>query len=459
MNVLRGTMIMNYIRKSREARNIAAIVAILLLTAVNLKAQDPQVIDKIIAKVDNHIILKSDLDIAYKDYLSRGNYGQNGKCQVLEGLVINKLMLAKAEIDSVIVGDQQVDAQLQSRMRMMVSQIGSEEKIEEYYGKSLEEFQVEIRDDIKEQMTIQEMQRTITQDIEVTPKEVKNFFKNIPRDSLPYYSTQVQVGQIVKKPTLSRAAKQSVRDRLNGLRERILEGEDFSEVAKLYSQEPGAKRSGGNIGFFKRGELAPEYEATALKLKPGEISKPVETDFGFHIIELIERRGNEFNTRHILIRPTFTSKDLDRAKNYLDSLRTIILADSITFEKAAKEYSDDMNTASSGGFFMDQASGDNKISVEELDPNIFFAIDTMEVGNISKPIVYRQEDGSEAVRMLYYKDKIRPHQASFEVDYQRIRQAALNKKRSEILADWFEDAQTEVFINIDEEYNQCSILK
>jgi peptidyl-prolyl cis-trans isomerase SurA len=307
-------------------------------------------------------------------------------------------------------------------------------------------------------MVMGEMQRTITSDIEVTPREVQKFFKNIPRDSLPFYSTQVQVGQIVKYPEMSREAKASIKARLNGLRERILEGEDFSQIAKLYSQEPGAKQSGGNLGYFKRGQLAPEYEAAALKLKKGEISKPVETDFGFHIIELIDRRGNEFNTRHILIRPSFTKQDMARATNYLDSLRTVILADSISFESAAKEYSDDMNTSSSGGYFLDPESQGTKISVEELEPNVFFTIDTMQIGSITKPITFTKQDGSDAVRILYYKDRIRPHQASLELDYQRIKQAALNKKRSEVLDKWFREAQDEVYITIDEAYQDCQIL-
>ena len=422
-------------------------------------SQKQQVVDEIIAKVDNYIILESDLAIAYREYLSRGNNKNDAsKCNVLEGLVVNKLLLAKAEIDSVVVPDAQVDAQLDSRLNVMINQIGSVEKIEEYYGKSLDEFKVEIRGDIKEQMVMGEMQRTITSEIEVTPREVQKFFKNIPRDSLPFYSTQVQVGQIVKYPEMSREAKASIKARLNGLRERILEGEDFSQIAKLYSQEPGAKQSGGNLGYFKRGQLAPEYEAAALKLKKGEISKPVETDFGFHIIELIDRRGNEFNTRHILIRPSFTKQDMARATNYLDSLRTVILADSISFESAAKEYSDDMNTSSSGGYFLDPESQGTKISVEELEPNVFFTIDTMQIGSITKPITFTKQDGSDAVRILYYEDRIRPHQASLELDYQRIKQAALNKKRSEVLDKWFREAQDEVYITIDEAYQDCQIL-
>lgn len=444
------------------SKNKTVIIALAFLTMpfLSFSQSEAEVVDKIIAKVDNYIILESDLALAYKDYLSRGGNSKSpeARCEVLENLIVSKLLLAKAEIDSITVSPIQVEAQLDNRLKMMVQQIGSEEKIEEYYGKSLEEFKVEIRDEVKEQMVIGEMQRTITSDIEVTPRQVQNFFDGIPRDSLPFYSTQVQVGQIVKEPTMSKEAKDNIKARLNGLRDRILEGENFEDIARLYSQEPGAKQSGGNIGFFERGQLAPEYEATALRLKPGEISKPVETDFGFHIIELLARRGNEFNTRHILILPKFNKSDVDKTVNFLDSIRTLIINDSITFEAAAAEHSDDMNTSSNGGYFMEGEEGGTKISVDELDPNVFFTIDTMEVGSITKPIIFRQPDRSEAVRILFYKDRIKPHRADIRIDYQKIKQAALNKKRSEKLTQWFQESKNDVFIVLDDHYKDCQIL-
>jgi peptidyl-prolyl cis-trans isomerase SurA len=441
-------------------KSIVIALAFLIVPFLSLAQSESEVVDKIIAKVDNYIVLESDLAVAYKDYLSRGQNSRSAesRCKVLENLIINKLLLAKAEIDSVTVPEAQVQAQLDNRMKMMVQQIGSEEKIEEYYGKSLEEFKVEIRDEVKEQMIMGEMQREITKDLEVTPNQVQKFFESIPRDSLPFYSTQVQVGQIVRKPKMSKEAKDNIKARLNGLRGRIKDGEKFEDIARLYSQEPGAKQTGGNIGYFERGQLAPEYEATALRLKPGEISQPVETDFGFHIIELLDRRGNEFNTRHILILPKFTKSDVDKTVQFLDSIRNRIIKDSISFEKAAAEYSDDMNTSSSGGYFIEGGSGGTKISVDELDPTIFFTIDTMEVGSITKPLVFRQQDRSEAVRIIFYKDKIRPHRADIRQDYQKIKQAALNKKKSEILDKWFQDSKDEVFIILDDHYKNCQIL-
>lgn len=430
-----------------------------LLVGQPFFAHSQEVVDKIVAKVDNYIILKSDLERAYQNYLSQGQYDTpDAKCSVLEQLILNKMMLAKAEIDSVTVSDQEVNKNLDRRMQLIINQVGSEDRIEDYYGKSVEEFKNELHDDIRDQMLVEKMQGQITDGLKVTPSEVRAFYNNIPKDSLPFFSTQLSVAEIVKDPTYSAAAKQKVKNQLLDIRDKILNGASFEEMAKKYSEEPAAKRTGGNLGFFKRGELAPEYEATALSLKPGEISKPVETEFGFHIIQLIERRGNEFNTRHILIKPEYTSADIDRAKNYLDSLRTQIVADSIGFEKAAKEYSDDMQTSSSGGYILANQEGGTTISADELDPVIFFTLDTMKVGQVSKPMVFTKKDGSKSVRILYYKNKIAPHQADFNEDYQKIKDAAMNKKKAEALNKWFDDAQHDVYIYIDDDYKNCNII-
>lgn len=457
-----------YLNKPKKIKNLKSInnyrwvslVALLFFSiSISFAQTDKGVVaDKIIAKVDNYIVLKSDLEKAYLEFLSRGEIsGGNAKCEILESLIINKMMVAKADIDSVLVDDIEVEANLENRLRYMVSQIGSESAIEKYYNKTMDQFKEELRSSVKEQLIVQKMQQTITEGLTVTPSEVKRFFNQIPKDSLPYFSTEVAVAQIVKYPTVSKVQKNASITKLTDLRSRILNGESFEVLAKEFSQEPGADRTGGSIGFFKRGELAPEYEAAALKLRPGEISMPVETDFGFHLIQLIERRGNEFNTRHILLFPISSSSDVDETVSYLDSLRSAILSDTISFEKAAKEYSDDNLTASNGGFFAD-ASGASRVSVEELDPVIFFTIDTMKVGTITKPMVFRTDDGKDAVRILYFKDKVRPHQANLLDDYQKIRMAALNQKKNKILNEWFEKAQDDVFIDIDPDYNQCKIL-
>ena len=447
-------------RKQNRMKSLKYIAISFLFLVLSYSAQSQEaVVDKIIAKIDDYIVLKSDLERAYLDQLSKGQFrGSNAKCQIFEQLVVNKMLVAKAQIDSVEVSELEVQTSLSRRMEYMISQVGSEEEIEKYYGKSLDQIESEIFDDIKEQLTIQRMQETIISDLKVSPAEVKKFFKSIPQDSLPFFSTEVTVGQIVKKPTPGKTQKDKVRKLMYELRGRIIQGESFADLARQYSEDPGSAARGGELPFYKRGDLAPEFEATAMTLKEGELSMPIETQFGFHLIELQQKRGNTFKSRHILISPKPSQQDILKAENYLDSMRTAILLDSITFEAAAKEYSDDQLTSSNGGYFLDPNES-SRVSVEQLDPTIFFTLDTMQVGNITEPIEFQQADGSQAFRILYYKKRLAPHQANLKDDYQKIATAALNNKQNKILSEWFEDARDNVYIEIDPEYDNCNLLQ
>ena len=427
-----------------------------------LMAQDNPgfVVDKIIVKVDNYIVLKSELEGAYQNYLAEGNPASTeAKCALLNRLIVNKLLVAKAEIDSVVVTDEQVDQNTSRRMQLILQNSGnSQEELERAYGKTMDEIRLDLRDQIREQMLGSEMTQRITKDISVTPSEVRRFFNKIPEDSLPFYSSDVEVAQIVKVVKISNAQKEEVKQKLNGLRDRILRGESFSSLAKQFSEDPSAQMNGGEMGFVGRGAMVPEYEANAFKLRKGEVSQPFESPFGFHIMQLIDRRGNEYNSRHILISATPSEEDIGRTEKYMDSLRMKIVTDSIDFQKAAKEYSDDPATKGQGGFFTD-ADGGTKISIKEIDPVVYFTIDTMKTGQISKPIRYRTDDGKDAVRILYFKTKLPPHQASLKDDWHRIQAAALAEKKDKALEEWFGKAREDVFINIDPEYNFCHLLE
>tara|TARA_B100000282_G_scaffold296777_1_gene280018 strand:+ start:2518 stop:3852 length:1335 start_codon:yes stop_codon:yes gene_type:complete len=425
---------------------------------LELRGQSGVVVDEIIGRVDDYIVLRSELESTYLDILSRGErISGNTKCAVLKDLITTKLLVAKAEIDSVLVDDSQVDQELNSRMALIINQIGSEEEIERYYNKTIAEFKRELFDDIKEQLVARKMRQEVLNEIEVSPEEVKEFYDGIPRDSLPYFSTQVKVSQIVKSPEVGREQKEKVRNELISIRDRILNGESFEILATLYSQDPGSAQNGGNLGFVGRGAFQPEFEAEVFRLKPGEISMPIETQFGYHIIQLIEKRGNLFNSRHILLQPDFSDEDIAKTIQFLDSLKEVAYSDSVTFEELAREYSDDKFTSSFGGYFTDAMGGEN-VLVEELDPVIFFTIDTMDVGDISVPFESRTDDGKLAYKLIYYKEKIPPHLGNLESDYQRFRTFSLNKKQNEELNEWFEDAKKEVFIKIDPEYDPCEIL-
>jgi len=417
------------------------------------------VVDKIIVKVDDFIILKSELERSYLNVISGGrNAGNETRCEVLEGMVLNKVMAAKAEIDSIVVTDEQVELDLDMRMNQILAQVGGDEAaVEEYYGKTIEEFRDEVRDQVREQLVIQEVQRTIVSDITITPDEVKTFFKNIPKDSLPYFSTEVVVGQIVKKPDVNKEARDRAEKFLYDLRERVLNGEDFEELARIYSEGPSA-RYGGNLGWVKRGQMVPEFEAVAMKLKPGEVSEPVETEFGVHIIQAVDRRGNEYNSRHILIQHKFMDEDFEKSGHFLDSIKNLIQHDTMRFELAAKEFSDDKQTAGSGGYIIG-STGSNHVPTSEIDPGLFFILDTMQVGTITPPMKFKMADGKDAMRIVYFKEKYSPHQANLKDDYQKIQIAAKNAKQGKIMSEWFKEARNDVYIEVDDEYKNCNILE
>lgn len=423
-----------------------------------------QVVDKIIAKVDNYIILESDLQKSYLEAVSQSQQGFEtpSRCDVFESLLINKMMVAKAEIDSVEVSAAEVMLQADQRFSMIMAQFGGDENtLIEIYGKTSDQLKAEIETSLREQMIVNKMQSKITSKLTVSPAEVRRFYNRIPKDSLPLFSKEVSVGQIVKKPDVSRSEKDKAINQLISLKEQILNGErDFGPLAREYSEDPGSAAQGGELGFFRRGELAPEYEATALSLKPGEISDPVETMFGIHMIQLLERRGNTFNTKHILIRPKPTEDDMLRAENFLDSIRTLILKDSIAFSKAAKEHSDDRTTSDNGGYFSDQQTGANRLTLRNLDdPILYFTIDSMKVGTITKPMRFQTEREEDQVRILYYRESFPAHRANLNDDYERLKTATRRQKEETLLSKWFITAKEEVFIDIDPAYDRCEVLK
>lgn len=418
------------------------------------------VVDKIIAKVDNYIVLKSELEVGYQAYLADGNPGSDeARCELFNRLILNKLMVAKAEIDSVIVTDIEVDGNTEQRMAMILQSSGnSPEALERAYGKSMEQIKLELREQIREQLIAREMTSRITKGITVTPAEIKRFFNKIPEDSLPFYSSDVEVAQIVRVAKVSAAQEEEAKNKLLDLRARILKGESFEELAMKNSEDPSAQYNGGDLGYVGRGAMVPQFEATAFRLKVGEVSMPFKSQFGFHIMQLLDRRGNEYHSRHILISAVPSSEDIADAEKYLDSLRTQIVTEKLNFEQMAKEYSEDDNTKGMGGFFTDN-DGSTKISMRDIDPVVYLNIDTMKVGNISKPLQYRTDDGKDAVRILYFKRKLAPHAANLKDDWSRIQSAALAEKKDLALDKWFTKARQDVFINIDPAYKYCKILE
>jgi len=340
-----------------------------------------------------------------------------------------------------------------------VQQIGSEKRLEEQYGKPIKVLKDDLRPQIKEQLTQQKMQETITGKVAVTPREVAQYFSKVPKDSLPYFSTEVEVGQIVIPAQVNEQAKQATIAKLNDIRAQILAGADFATLAKKYSEDPGSAAEGGYLGFFKRRELVPEYEAAAMKLEPGQLSPVVQSQFGFHLIQFIERKGDSYSTRHILLKPSTGSNDASEAGKKLARLRKQILADSISFAKAAKDNSADKSSSGNGGLLQNRQDGGSRLPLDKLDPAIFFTIDTMKVGHITPPLPYRTDDGKDAMRIIWLKSNTPPHQANLQEDYQKIAAAALTEKKNKALDAWFLKNRGSVYLEVAPEYAQCKVLE
>ncbi len=433
----------------------------MLLAALFVKAQPSKssMVDGLVAVVGDKIILKSDVESEYANWLAQGNDPDpDMKCIIIDQLLTNKLMLRQAEIDSLVVSDEEIDGQIERRMRYFISMIGSREKLEDFYGKSILEIKDEFRPQIKEMLLAQKMQEKITANVSISPREVQAYFAKIPSDSIPYFDAEIEIGQIVLFPEVGSIQKEFTIEKLNDIRNRILKGENFSTLAILYSEDPGSAKEGGSLGFFGRGEMVPEFEAVAFKLKPGEVSQVIRTKFGYHILQLVERRGDRVHCRHILIKPPVGNRELDRARVRLDSIRNEIAAGNLDFTAAVRKHSEDDESKQNGGMLMDDNTGANSFTIDQLTPDVYFAIDKLKPGELSDPQPYAAPDGSRGYRIFYLKSRTSPHQANLETDYARIQNAALSMKRIETVQNWFTKTKAKTYINIDEEYQSCENL-
>ncbi len=437
---------------------LLATSVLLALLYIKAEAQQKQVIDQVAAVVGKNVILQSDIENQYIQYrLQRGISGsaETIRCRILEDLLFQKLMLNQAEIDSVEVTDVQIDQEMERRLRYFINELGSQEKLEAYYNKSINEIKSELRRLVKDQMLVQEVQNGIMNEVEVTPSEIKNYYRTMPADSIPMINTEYEIAQIVKKPPISIDEKLLVKERLFELRKRILDGERFSTLAVLYSEDPGSARKGGELGFYGRGELYPEFEAVAFNLKDGEISEIVETEAGFHIIQMIERRGEYVNVRHILLMAKVSPYALEKAKNELDTIAMQIRNGDITFEEAVEKYSNDENKGKDG-MLLNPYTGSTLFEAESLDQQVSFVIDKLQVGELSDPVPMVTEDGKDAYRLLMLKRKTTPHKANLRDDYNRIQDWALQKKKQEAVDKWIRDKSNSAYVRINENFTDCT---
>lgn len=412
-------------------------------------------VDGVVAIVGSDIILKSEVDEQY-DMMRRQNFGEElGECAVFEELLFQKLLIHHAAIDSVTVGEDEVESNMDRRIQQLIAQMGDQKKLEEFYEKSVVEIKEDMRTLIRDQLTAQRMQMTVVDGIEVTPSEVREFYENLPEDSIPLINEEVELSQIVKYPEISPEAEQEVIDKLQSLKERIENGTSFSSMAILYSEDPGSNKNGGEYKAIQRGVFVKEFEAVAFNLKRGEISDPFKTEFGYHIVQLLEKRGEELDLRHILIKPKLTQENLKEAKNLLDSIAVAITSGEITFEEAAKKYSEDEQTKFNGGQMSNFQSGNNRFEVSTLDRGLFAVVNKMEQGQISETGYFQSQDQREAFRIVRLDKKFDPHKANLDIDFTRIKGFALQEKQSRIVEEWKEEKLVETFVKINAGYFSC----
>lgn len=434
-----------------------AFLPLILLSLLWIQARSQvQVIDEVVAVVGANYVLQSDIEAQYIQFRMQGGItdARATRCQILEDLLFQKLMLNQAELDSVVVTEDQIDQTMDARFRYYIQQFGSQEKLEQFYKKPLLQIKEEFRTLVKEQLMVDEVQQGLVKDLKVTPSEVRSFFNELPKDSIPMIDTEYQIGQIVKEPAISKEEHEATRERLKTLRDRILKGENFAALAVLYSEDPGSAKKRGEIGFVGRGQLYPEYEAAAFGLKKDEISDIIKSKAGYHIIQLIERRGDQINTRHILLMPKISDTDIAKASKLLDSVAGLIREKKLTFEEAALKYSDDPGKIN-GALMVNQNTGNTSFLANQLDPKVFFVIDKMQVGDVSRPVPMLNEEGKQSLNLFVLIDRTLPHRASLKDDYSTIQEWALNKKRSDTISKWIVDKISKTYFRINDSFKDC----
>ncbi|OYU97769.1 MAG: hypothetical protein CFE21_05625 [Bacteroidetes bacterium B1(2017)] len=432
------------------------IFCLLAIIGSNLKAQ---IVDEIVAVVADKIILRSDIELAYEQ-ASRdiGVAHDSIKCIILEQKLIENLLVIKAQVDSLPVSEERIDAELDERIRYFAQQYGGEKALEEIYGKSIADIKATNRERIKNNQLASSMMAKIVKDVKVTPTDIKNFYNEIPVDSLPYYSAEVELSQIILEPKISKESRMVALEKATDLRRRIVEnGDNFSTLALLYSDDKGSAAKGGVLGYFGRGMMVPEFEGAAFRLKPDSVSKVIETKYGYHIIQVINRKGDEVNARHILIMPKIYSTDVEIAKHKLDSIIQLVKMDSMKFEDAAKKFSSDDVTKGSGGFIGSGGLGNTHIPVDELSKELNINVQSMEVGDISEPelITLPGPDQKKAWRVFYLKSETPPHRANLKEDYQKLQALAFEKKQQQTKQKWMDHNRKQFYIQVNGPYAQC----
>ena len=426
------------------------IIPFLVFIAINSSAQ---LIDKVVAVVGDKAVLYSEIEAQKMQAKQQGVELKEGDAAIiLEDLMFQKLLLHQAEIDSLEVSEAQVTAELDQRIQYFASQIGGVAELEKFYEKSIEEIKDEFFEQIENRLKTQQMEQKITADVTTSPKEIKTFFNEIPKDSIPEIGSKVEVAQIFIQPEVTHEEKLKIKAELQAIREKIIAGElSFKIAAEFYSEDPGSKKEGGFFDWVTRGTFVPEFDAVAFKIPLNDVSEIFETQYGYHITVIEDRRGEQYKGRHILLMFKVGDVQLSQTKLLLDSLKTEILNKTITWDEAVLKYSDDDKTKGSRGVFFNEASGSMYWDMQELDPQIYAGIKDLNVGGISKPQLVQTREGA-AYRILKLKSQTAPHKANLKDDYQLIQNFTLQKKKAKAVKNWTNEKINDIYIRIDEDY-------
>jgi len=417
-------------------------------------------VDGIIANVGDYIVLDSDIDKGYLEITAQGGSIKDiTRCQMLGKLLEDKLYAHQAIQDSIIVSDAEVRGMMDDRLNYMVQQVGDINKVVAYYKKnSVEEFKTYFADILKEQKLAQEMTKKIVDAVEITPEEVRNFFKKIPKEELPTFGAEMEVAQIVVEPKVSKEDKQKVIDRLNAIRKDVLEGSSFATKAVLYSQDPGSAPNGGYYKMTRKTPFVKEFKDVAFSLGEGEVSEPFETTFGYHIIMVEKIKGQEVELRHILIAPTVSEDALKDAKERIANIRAKIVSKEISFADAARTESDEKETRANGGTLVNPNTQDTRFELTKMDPTLYSQVSNLKDDEVSQPLLNTDDKGKKTYKLITVTNRIDEHVADYAKDYTKIKELALKEKQITTISKWFDTKIKDTYIKIIGEYRDCNFV-
>lgn len=418
-------------------------------------------IDGVAAVLEEHIILKSTVEGQYQQALSTGDFMPlDAKCQILDQLLLEKLFLAQAERDSIYIGEDDVNAELERRMGVFINMFGTQEKLEEYYGKTVFELKEEFRPDVRQQMLAEKMKGNIFRSLHISPQEVEDFYNSIPKDSLPFFNAEVEIGQIVVFAKATNQQKLEAKQKAEKIKQDINDGSDFAFQALLYSDDPGSANNGGELGWVKRGVFVPDFEAVAFRLKENEVSEVVETEYGYHIIQLLEKKGNRIKARHILVSPVMDESNNIEAKQKVEKIKQELENGETTFQEAVRKYSEDEMSKNNGGLITNMETQNTYFEMNKLEAPIALALDNKKPGDFTDVLPYTDIRGKskDGFRIVYLKSETPAHQADISTDYSKIKAVAKQAKQYEALNEWIQEKSKTVYVKINASFDDCDIL-